>query len=152
MTARLVMNSEPTVLHATDTIATGMRYIMTHRFRTVPVVDEKRRYLGMFGVNCLLRLVLPTAALLEDGLKSLSFVSDSLLDLRLRLKAWEDKPVTSCLSREVPVVSPNTSLVETLLVLYRERAAVPVVEPDNGALVGVVTYWDVGARILEQEV
>ena len=64
-TARDVMDPNPTVLAATDTVGTGMGYIMENRFRNVPIVDSKGCYLGVFGVNCLLRLVLPQAALME---------------------------------------------------------------------------------------
>ena len=83
-TARDVMDPNPTVLAASDTVGTGIGigYIMDKRFRNVPIVDEKGCYLGVFGVSCLLRLVLPQAALMERGLTEISFVSDNLKDLR----------------------------------------------------------------------
>ena len=49
-------------------------------------------------------------------------------------------------------MAPDTPLVETLLTLYRTRTSVPVVDPDSGCLVGVISYWDVGERILEQKI
>ncbi len=151
-TARDVMDPNPTVLAATDTVGKGMGYIMDNRFRNVPILDERGRYLGVFGVNCLLRLVLPQAALMERGLTDLSFVSDSLADLRRRLKESEDQPVTICLSDEATVIDPDTPLLETLLVLYKTRRSVPVVDPKDGCLLGVVSYWDVGKAILAQGV
>jgi CBS domain-containing protein len=151
-TARDVMDANPTVLSATDTIGTGVGYIMDNRFRNVPIVDAEGRYLGVFGVNCLLRLVLPQAALMEQGLTNLSFVSDSLKDLRRRLAESEAEPVTICLSDAATVVEPDTPLLETLLVLYQSRRSVPVVDPKDRRLLGVVSYWDVGKRILAQEV
>ena len=151
-TARDVMDPNPTVLAATDTVGKGMGYIMENRFRNVPIVDSKGCYLGVFGVNCLLRLVLPQAALMERGLTDLSFVSDSLADLRRRLKESEDKPVTVCLSDEATVIDPDTPLLETLLTLYKTRRSIPVVDPKDGCLLGVVSYWDVGKAILAQEV
>jgi CBS-domain-containing membrane protein len=151
-TARDVMDPNPTVLSATDTVGKGIGYIMENRFRNVPIVDSKQCYLGVFGVNCLLRLVLPQAALMERGLTDLSFVSDTLKDLRRRLQEFEDKPVTVCLSDEATVIDPDTPLLETLLVLYQTRRSVPVVNPKDGCLLGVVSYWDVGKAILAQEV
>ena len=150
-TARDVMDPNPTVLSATDTVGKGIGYIMENRFRNVPIVDSKQCYLGVFGVNCLLRLVLPQAALVEHGLTDLSFVSDSLKDLRRRLKESEDQPVTICLSDEATVIGPDTPLLETLLVLYQTRRSIPVVDPKDGCLLGVVSYWDVGKAILAQE-
>jgi CBS-domain-containing membrane protein len=145
------MDPKPTVLAATDTIGRGIGYIMENRFRNVPIVDSAGCYLGVFGVNCLLRLVLPQAALMEHGLTDISFVSDSLKDLRRRLKDSEDKPVTLCLSDEATVIDPDTPLLETLLVLYKTRRSVPVVDPQDNRLLGVVSYWDVGRAILAQE-
>jgi CBS-domain-containing membrane protein len=57
MTAAMIMLPNPTVLKPTDLISTAARCIMEHRYRSVPVVDEDGCYMGMFGVNCLLRQV-----------------------------------------------------------------------------------------------
>jgi len=151
-TARDVMDPNPTVLAATDTVGKGLGYIMENRFRNVPIVDDQGRYLGVFGVNCILRLILPQAALMEHGLTDISFVSDSLKDLRRRLRESEDKLVTICLSDEATVIAPDTPLLETLLVLYQTRRSVPVVNPADRRLLGVVSYWDAGRAILAQEV
>lgn len=151
MTASLLMNTCPTILRKDETVAAGLKLIMDNRYRNIPIVDENDCYLGIFGVHCMLDMVLPKAVLIEDGLKSAPFVSDTLRDLRERLKDVEDKPVTYCMSREVIVVSPDTPLVETLLALYRSRASVPVVDPESKRLVGMVSYWDVSKKILEQE-
>jgi CBS-domain-containing membrane protein len=146
------MDPNPTVLAATDTVGKGLGYIMENRFRNVPIVDDQGRYLGVFGVNCILRLILPQAALMEHGLTDISFVSDSLKDLRRRLRESEDKLVTICLSDEATVIAPDTPLLETLLVLYQTRRSVPVVNPADRRLLGVVSYWDAGRAILAQEV
>jgi CBS-domain-containing membrane protein len=88
---------------------------------------------------------------MERGLESLSFVSDTLHDLRRRLGEHMDDPVRVCMGEEVRVVRPDTPLIETLLILYRTRTSLPVVDPDSGLLVGMISYWDVGERILAQD-
>lgn len=152
MTASMVMNSHPTTLRMDETVAAGLKLVMENRFRNIPIIDEDGCYMGIFGIHCLLNMVLPKAVLMEDGLKSAPFVSDTLLDLRERLKDVEDKPITYCMTRDVIAVTPQTPLVETLLALYRSRASVPVVDPDSKRLVGMVSYWDVGQNILAQEI
>ncbi len=142
------MNPDPTVLNSTDIVRTAMQYIMDHRFRNVPVVDAAGRYLGMFGVHCLFRLVLPKALTMEDGLDDASFIKESLSELHERLREVEQQPVTLCVSKDVPTVAPDTSLVEALLIMYRSHSSIPVVEPDTGRLLGVISYWDVSAKIL----
>ena len=148
MTAESVMDPNPTVLKPTDTIKTAADYIMQNRYRSLPVVDEEGHYIGVFGVNCLLRLVLPKAVMMESGLENVGFIQESLHDLHERLHEVEDKPITTCLTKDITTVTPNTPLVETLLLLYRTRISIPVVAPGTGKLMGMISYFDVGEKIL----
>lgn len=148
MTAASIMDPNPTVLKPTDVMKTAIGYIMKHRYRNLPVVDDEGRYLGSFGVNCLLRHVLPKAAVMKQGLPSVSFIQETLSDLHKRVIEMEDNPVSMCMSTDTETVSPDTPLVETLLILYHARNSLPVVDPDSGKLVGVISYWDAGEKIL----
>ncbi len=148
MTAASVMDPHPTVLKPTDIIRTAAGFIMEHRYRNLPVVDDEGRYLGIFGVNCLLKLVLPKAAIMEKGLESVHFIKESLADLHQRLREVEEQPISVCMNQEVATVPPDHPLVETLLVLYRTKTSLPVVEPESGKLLGMISYWDVGEHVL----
>lgn len=152
MTARMVMNSNPVVLHDTDKISRAARDIMEQRCRRLPVVDKNGKYIGVFGINCLLRLVLPKAVLMEDGLQSARFIKGSLSDLHRRYNEFKDEPVSLCMTEEARTVAPDTPLIETLRLLYNHMGSMPVVDPEDGRLLGTVTYWDVGRAILEAEV
>ena len=147
MTAASIMDATPRTLKSTDTIREAARCIMEHRYRSVPVLDPNGRYLGVFGVNCLLRQVLPKAAIMEDGLEDVSFIRESLGDLHERLREVEHQPVTQCLNVGIEPIAADTPLVETLLRLYRTKSSIPVVDPDSGRLLGVISYWDVGRHI-----
>lgn len=152
MTASSVMNPNPTVLRPTDTIGTAAEYIMEHRYRRLPVVGADGRYLGAVGVNCLLRLVLPKAIVMERGLETAPFVRETLSDLQRRFREYEHQPVSLCMGEEAEIVAPDTPLVETLRILYYHRGSLPVVDPESGRLMGMISYWDVGAAILSAEV
>lgn len=150
MTAALFMNPRPVVLRTDETIAHGARAIMAKQRRSLPVVDEDGRFQGMLTANCLLYLCLPTAATIAGGLDSMRYVEDSLEDVAERLKQYLDEPITRCLKTEkVAVVHPDTPIVETLLTLYRNKANLPVVERNSGILVGTISYYNVGAKIME---
>ncbi len=148
MTAASIMDPNPIVLKPTNVISTAAHYIMEHRYRSLPVVDEDGCYMGIFGVNCLLRLVLPRAAIMENGLDDVSFIHESLLNLHDRLRDVEDQPITLCMNTEIKTVAPDKPLVETLLILYRTRTSIPVVEPGTCKLLGMISYWDAGQHIL----
>ena len=153
MTASLFMDSNPAVLHASDTIGTAAQQIMKVRYRSLPVIDDNRRFLGTVTVNCLLYLVLPKVATMQkkrDRLETMPYVSTTLEDLRRRLKKAIDYPVTICLKDNVTVVHPDTPIVETLLTMYNTRKNLPVVERSTGRLAGMISYYDVGSKIMEE--
>jgi CBS domain-containing protein len=150
MTAELFMNPRPVVLRTGDTIADGARQIMAKQRRSLPVVDEDGRFQGMLTANCLLYLCLPTAATMAKGLDSMAYVENSLADVAERLTQYLDEPIARCLKTEkVTVVHPDTPIVETLLTLYRTRANLPVVDRGTGVLVGTISYFNVGQKIME---
>jgi len=150
-TAATVMNPHPTVLHPDDKISTAIRYIMEKRYRRLPVVDAEGRFKGIFGVNCLLRLTLPKAVVMEKGLDNVHFVRETLSDLHRRIAQYADQPISVCMHFDTIQVPPDMPLLETLLLLYQTRASIPVVDPETEKLLGVISYWDVGERVLAAE-
>jgi CBS-domain-containing membrane protein len=147
-TAVSVMDPAPVVVKPTDLITKAIGYIMDNRYRNLPVVDDEGHYLGSFGVHCLLRNVLPKAAMIKQGLTSVSFVNETLHDLKNRLDGLEGKRIATCMNTEARTIPPDTSLVEALLILYNNRDSLAVVDPDSNKLLGVISYWDVGEKIL----
>ena len=83
-------------------------------------------------------------------LETMPYVNTTLEDLRRRLKKAIDFPVTTCLNENVTVVHPDTPIVETLLTIYNSRKNLPVVERDTGRLAGMISYYDVGSKIMEE--
>jgi CBS domain-containing protein len=112
-------------------------------------VDGDGRFQGMLTANCLLYLCLPKAATMAGGLESMAYVDSSLEDLAERLIEHMDEPITLCLKTDkVAVVHPDTPTVETLLTLYRTKANLPVVDKETGKLAGMISYYDVGEKIM----
>jgi CBS domain-containing protein len=152
MTAASLMDPHPTFLRPDDLISTAASFIMENRYRSLPVVDEEGCFLGIFGVNCLLKQVLPKAALIDDGLTNVSFIQETLSDLHERFMEAENKPISMCMQKDVVTLPPDTPLVETLLTLYKLRASIPIVEEGSCKLLGMVSYWDAGEKILSAKV
>lgn len=148
MNASEAMDPNPTTLKPDDTIECAAKYIMKHRYRNLPVVDDDSCYIGMFGVNCLLKLVIPQAVFLPNGLENVSFIHESFEDLFNRYDEVKDQPISICINKEVKSVTPDTPLTETMLQLYNTRASIPVVEEGSCKLLGMISYWDIGEKIL----
>ena len=149
MNASEVMDPEPSTLKPTDTIGYGAEIIMHSRYRSLPVVDENFCYVGMFGVNCLLKQVIPKAVFLHKGLENISFIHESLQDLYDRFNEVRNQPISICLSHDIKAVAPDAPLTETLLQLYDTKSSIPVVDPKSEKLLGMISYFDVGRKILD---
>ncbi len=147
-TAADVMNPELTVVQATDTVGHAMRIISDHRYRNLPIVDAGDHYLGVISIHSILTRILPKAALMARGLTGIPFMHETIEHLAKRLDGLRHEPVTIALCKDAQIVAPDTPLLQTLLVLYRSRQSVAVVETDTGVLKGMVSYFDVEARII----
>ncbi|GBE11270.1 CBS domain protein [bacterium BMS3Bbin12] len=163
MSVELIMNRRPVTLQATDTVAGALELLLKHRYRSIPIVDADRKFIGLFEARHLLGLLLPKAATVPGGLTDLTYVHDSIEDLRLRLREVSGLSVRECLENhaeaapesssaekaddDTVLVRPGTPLTETLLLLYRGRCSLPVVDAESGRLLGVVSYWEVFRRL-----
>ena len=148
MYASEAMDRDPTTLSPDDTIECAAKYIMKHRYRNLPVVDENSCYMGMFGVNCLLKLIMPNAVFMPRGLENVSFIYESFEDLNNRFAEVKDQPISICMNNDIKPVAPDTPLTETMMQLYNTRASIPVVDEGSCKLLGMISYWDLGEKIL----
>lgn len=150
MTARLIMDSNPIRIHPQDTIGIAARKIMRRRYRNLPVVDDQRRFLGVINVNDMLRLILPATATQQSMSAALAhFEGLSVEDLRENLDRMLEAPIAPHIDRDVVTVSPDTSLIETLLTMYHQEQNLPVVDRDSGRLEGMISYYDIGDMMLQ---
>lgn len=148
---RSIMSDPPAVLKSADSVSVALQTMVRERLPALPVVDTDGRYVGMLPRSRLVALAMPRVLSHDTDQQPLArllrvgFIRDSLADLQERMAAAANDPVSKHLDREVPVLSPDTPLMNALLFLYRQRNVLPVVE--NGKLLGIVSVWDVLARI-----
>jgi CBS domain-containing protein len=148
---RSIMSAPPAVLKPTDTLLSGLQAIVRHRLPALPVVDADQRYVGMLPRSRLIALAMPRLLSHEDAthplghLLQVGFIQDTLAELQERIDAVANDPVSRHIDPDVPVLEPDTPLMNAMLFLHRQRNILPVVE--NGKLLGIVSVWDVLARI-----
>jgi CBS domain-containing protein len=148
---RSIMSAPPAVLKPTDTLLSGLQAVIQHRLPALPVVEADHRYIGMLARSHLIALAMPRVLSHEDQTHPLShllevgFIQDTLADLQARMDAVASEPLSRHVDTEVPVLEPETPLMNAMLFLHRQRNILPVVE--NGKLLGIVSVWDVLARI-----
>ena len=137
-----IMTASPVTLRGDDSVAQAAEVLLNKRFIILPVVDADGRYLGLFGAFELLRALLPRAATINHLIPDLGFMADDLPVLREKFGELRTQRIAAHLRTDLPVLRPDTPIVEALLLFYRERSTLPVVEAASGRLLGVVSYWD----------
>jgi CBS domain-containing protein len=147
MTVRSIMTADPLTLRADDSVARAAELMLGHRYLILPVVDANDRYVGVFDMWDLLGLLLPKAATLDDLVPDLGFLGDDLPGLQARLGEIGKQPVGPFARPDLPALKPTMSVTEALLLFYRNRSALPVVDEATKRVVGVLSYWDVLAAI-----
>ena len=80
----------------------------------------------------------------------LGFLGDDLPSLQAKLKEVGGQPVGPLARPDLPLLKPDMPVVEALLLFYRNRTTLPVVD-ENDCVVGVLSYWDVLAAIANKK-
>ena len=96
----------------------------------------------MFKLDRLYATLLPRAALIGFGLPDLTFVSDTLAQLREKMREIDDQPVQRYVVAPDHVVYPDTPPLEFVLLLHQGVNNVPVVDRESGRLVGMASARD----------
>lgn len=149
MTCQTVMLPDPITVLDSASLADAIDLLFRHHIKSLPVVDATGRYKGLFGIHTLVRHMLPRAATLDGDthIGDLAFVHDTLENLKERLTGRLAEPVLRFADTALQPLSPDMGLVETLLHLYQHRHNMPVADPRTGRLLGLVTYWDILAKL-----
>ena len=138
MTCRAMMISPPFILNAECPMERAVTLLLGNGHAALPVVNDEGEYMGMFSLRHALSEALPRIALMEEArIDDLNFVHDKLNDLKQRFDAKANEPIIHHLEKEIPVLNPDTSLMEVILLLYRSPEGVlPVLE--NHKVIGLV--------------
>lgn len=148
MSCASFMNPNLITARETDTVGDAVASLLQHGISNLPVIDSNGKLAGQFGLRRLISLLMPRAATLDGTLADLSFVTDSAEDIAERMGEIALHPVSRYMDKEVPTVRPGTSLVEAMLLLYRNRSFL-IVTDDAGALLGIISPRDVAIRFTQ---
>jgi CBS domain-containing protein len=155
MSCQTIMDANPPVLREHDVVSTAMDLMLSHRMLSLPVVDANRTYLGMFAKSRLFGLLLPTVVALEDSmprfahLPDFHFMPEQLGYMQERYRAIAEHKVGQYADPTVPVVHPDDPVSAAVLILFRIRNFVPVVDAKTKRLMGLISTWQTLTRIRE---
>jgi CBS domain-containing protein len=148
-TCGCIMATDYPVLTAGMTVAECVRMLLKNRVLAMPVVDDLGRYIGQFRKNLLIAAILPQVAVQDPRSDRIARMldcggcSETMEDVRERFALIADKPVSRYMDTDTPVLQPEQPLITVMFYLFHGRNFLPVVEPDSGLLVGVISTWNI---------
>jgi CBS domain-containing protein len=152
-TCRSIMTLQPVVLRRADPVAKAVKLFLDHRMLGIPVIEADSRYSGMFVRSTLIALLLPRVVSHQEltpeigHLIDVGFVTETLEDARERFARVSNDPIERHMRTDTPIMRPDTPVTTALFLLCRTRNFLPVVEESTEKLVGVVSTWDVLAKV-----
>lgn len=127
MVVRDIMTKRPTCIQAHQTLREAMHLLTELEVRHLPVIDDGE-VVGMLS---------------DRDLKA--FSPHALVDVDVsRLTKGLEKPVAEVMSGDVISIDPDASMQELIETLLENKVgAIPVLDPIENVLVGIVSYVDV---------
>ena len=152
-TCRSIMTLQPVALQRADPVTKAVKLLLDNRMLGIPVIEPDSRYVGMFLKSTLIALLLPRVVSHQEltpeigHLIDLGFVTETLDDARERFARVANDPVERHMKTDTPILRPDTPVTSALFLLHRTRNFLPVVEESTEKLVGVVSTWDILAKV-----
>lgn len=118
----------------------ALAYTEEKNIRSMPVVDDSGKLVGLFSLSVLLKSLLPVSVTMEEGLQKLDFVIGAGPGVAKRLKKAKKQKVQDVMAKQdVVVVHPATPTWEAVRLLVKYGSPIPVVIEDTGVLVGIIS-------------
>lgn len=161
LTCKDVMLTGQVVLHPDDTVSKAFHLMRKQGMRFLPVVEENGTYRGVFTSPTMIKLLLPRAMTIElsGGKKShkslfnLGFYNVDEETFHQSLAEEKDEPVSNHLSDpdNIPTATPDTPIMEGILLLHQYKRHVILLEPDTQKFVGVVSNNSVLKKLFDED-
>lgn len=135
-----VMSKKITLVHPDTSLRELWKTIFMHRVNAVPVVDSKRKLVGIISKEDMLKLLYPNY---EDTLDDL-FTSHDFEGMEDRIHELNAKKAKDIMCRRVVYTREDTQIMRALSRMVARRInQLPVLSRKNDTVVGMVTKGDI---------
>lgn len=127
-------------------ISDAVRLFLRWRIGTLPVVDSQQRLTGLLLLSDVLKIVMPDVVELVDNF---DFLHDfGVLETRHPLPEELSIPVIKVMKTPVAVEEGSGLLRAAAVLKHHNLRDLPVISQD-GRLVGIVSYVDIGVALIQ---
>lgn len=126
-------------INPNNTVKQALEVFEINNIRSLPVVDDSNKLVGLFGLKNLLMALLPKSVTMEDGLTRLGFITDAEPGIAKRLKKLYNTPVSEIMDKNPAVLHPDTATWEALRVMAFHGSPIPIVQNKTGKFSGMIS-------------
>lgn len=148
MDCRTVMAPIKVSLYTDEPAGQVIDFMVEKHMGLVPVTERDGTFAGLISGDSLMAFLLPKSlsalgTLFRHGaMKRVSFLHETAEDMKERLDALRDRPIGEMLDRKVKTATPDTPLIDALMMIKDKQYVVPVVD-ENRKLVGAISFFSV---------
>lgn len=136
------MMANPPTISADESIGGAVTKLVSQHHANLPVVDGAGRYMGMFGLDDLLGLLVPRVALAGNLSSNIRFIMDDPGELQRKYDEVKSRCVGELANRNAATLEADTPEIEAFRLFCRNHDSMAVVDKQSGQVLGMVSSWD----------
>jgi len=148
MDCRTVMAPIKVSLYTDELAGQVIDFMVEKHMGLVPVTERDGTFAGLVSGDSLVAFLLPKslsamgARFHHGALKSVSFLHETAEDMKERLDELRDRPIGEMLDRKVKIATPDTPLIDALMMIKDQQYVVPVVD-EQRKLLGAISFFSI---------
>jgi len=133
------MIKEVLTLKPDQTVAEAMAIYKKENIRSLPVVDDNGKLVGLMGLKDVLLNLLPKSVTMNDGVRRLDFIMDAAPGIAKRLKKTLPMKVSEIMDKNPTALERDTSTWEAVRVMALHGSPLSIVDPKTGDFLGMIS-------------
>ncbi|MBL6934683.1 MAG: CBS domain-containing protein [Alphaproteobacteria bacterium] len=146
MDCRTMMAPIKTSLFADEPAARAIDFMVEKHMGLVPVTERDGTFAGLISGDSLMGFMLPKTisimSRVERAMSHASYLDESAEEMQERLVSVRGKTIGELVDRQVRTVTPDTPLIDALMLITGKQYVVPVVDEEN-KLLGAISFFSV---------
>ena len=146
MDCKTMMAPIRTSLFADEPAGKAMDFMIEKHMGLVPVTERDGTFAGLISGDSLMRFMLPkavsTMSRIKHGMQHASYLDESAEEMQERLEAVRGKTIGELADRDVETVTPDTPLIDALMLITGKQYVVPVID-EGDRLLGAISFFSV---------
>ena len=122
-----------------QTVKEALDIFKKEDIRSLPVVDDNGKLVGLFGLRHVLLKLLPTSVTMDDGVQRLDFLMGAAPGIAKRLKKTFPMTVEEVMDKNPMVLEADTATWEALRVMALHGSPISIIELKTGDFVGMIS-------------